>query len=131
MSMLPKYKDIIDLIKKGSTIEAQEKIMELREAAIQLQDENQVLRDKIHLLEKELEINAKLEWEKPYYWLVDGQEKDGPYCQLCFDKEHNLIRLQGGQRGMWHCHSCQSTFHDSTYSPPQPRRNKSNGWLRR
>ena len=25
--MLPKYKDIIDLIKKGSTIEAQEKIM--------------------------------------------------------------------------------------------------------
>jgi len=29
--------------------------MELREAAIQLQDENQVLRDKIRLLEKELE----------------------------------------------------------------------------
>ena len=76
---LPKYKDIVELIKKGATVEAQEKIMALREAAIQLQDENQALRDKIRLLENDLEIKAKLEWEKPYYWLVDDQKKDGPY----------------------------------------------------
>ena len=72
--MLPKYKDIIDLLKKGATIEAQEKIMELREAAIELQDENQELREKISKLEKELEIKGNIEWDKPYYWLLNGQE---------------------------------------------------------
>ena len=131
MSMLPKYKDIVDLIKKGSTIEAQEKIMELQEAAIELQDENQALKHKIRLLEKDLEIKARLEWEKPYYWLVDGEEKDGPYCQLCYDKEQKLIRLQGGGRGAWGCHSCKSTFHDSSYTSPRPRTGRSTGLLNR
>ena len=40
MSAIPSYKDIVDLIKKGATLEAQERVMELREAAISLQDEN-------------------------------------------------------------------------------------------
>lgn len=40
MGLSPNYKDIIELIKKGSTIEAQEKIMELREGALALQEEN-------------------------------------------------------------------------------------------
>jgi len=118
MSMLPKYKDIVELIKKGSTIEAQEKIMELREAAIELQDENQALKDKIGLLEKKLEIKAKLVWDNPYYWLVDDQEKDGPYCQLCYDKDEKLIRLQELKaRGAWQCHSCGKVFHDKTHVP--------------
>ena len=29
--MIPNYKDIVELIKKGATVEAQEKIMELRD----------------------------------------------------------------------------------------------------
>jgi hypothetical protein len=44
MPLLPNYKDIVELIRKGSTIEAQEKILELREAAMQLQEENLALR---------------------------------------------------------------------------------------
>ena len=40
MAMLPTYTEIVDLIKKGSTIAAQEKIIELREAAITLQEDN-------------------------------------------------------------------------------------------
>ncbi len=44
MPLLPNYKDIVELIRKGSTIEAQEKILELRKAAMQLQEENLALR---------------------------------------------------------------------------------------
>jgi hypothetical protein len=127
--MLPKYKDIIELIKKGSTLEAQEKIMELREAAIELQDENQELRQKIKGLEEDLETKAKLKWEKPYYWLVGGEHKDGPFCQLCYDKDKKLIRLQGGDRGSWRCHSCRSYFEDSTYTPPKVRRPRGDNWM--
>ena len=42
---MPGYKDIVELIKMGSTIEAQEKIMELRETALEFQNENLTLKN--------------------------------------------------------------------------------------
>lgn len=129
--MIPRYKDIMELIKKGSTMEAQEQIMELREAALELQEENESLRKQIKELEKELHLQKNLVWEKPYYWLEDEESKDGPFCQLCYDKEHQLIRLQGGKAGRWYCHSCTSTFYDSSYKPQKPKTRPPDGnsWL--
>ena len=40
MGALPNYKEIVELIKKGSTVEAQGKIMELREATVDLKVES-------------------------------------------------------------------------------------------
>jgi hypothetical protein len=54
--MLPRYKDIVELMKKGSTLEAQEQIMSLREGAIELQEENQELKNTIRELENKLKI---------------------------------------------------------------------------
>jgi cell division septum initiation protein DivIVA len=59
MALLPNYKDIIDLLKKGASIEAQEKIMELREGAIALQEENSKLKERIKELESELNKKKK------------------------------------------------------------------------
>lgn len=117
--MLPSYKDIVDLIKKGSTIEAQEKIMELREAAIQLQEENLELRQRIKGLEEQIALRAKIAWDKPYYWVDDGGKRDGPYCQTCHDKDGKLIRLQDGTNGVWRCKVCKGVFFDSTYREPR------------
>ena len=120
VAMLPSYKDIVDLIKKGSTIEAHEKIMELREAAIQLQEENLELRQRLKALEEQIALRAKVVWEKPYYWIIDeGGKRDGPYCQSCYDKDSKLMRLQDGENGVWNCKVCKSTFVDSTYRTPQ------------
>jgi len=60
MAILPSFsvKDVIDLMRKGSAIEAQEKIMELRQAALDLQDENAQLRERIRELEHKLELRA-------------------------------------------------------------------------
>jgi hypothetical protein len=131
--MIPKYQDIVELIKKGATLEAQEKIMELREAAIELQEENQKLRAQIQDLEKQLTVKAQVEYEKPYYWSTQGEKKDGPYCQVCYDKDQKLIRLQDRNRGVWHCHSCGKTFYDSTYKPPEVNRGPRGGssWMNR
>lgn len=42
--VIPHYQDIVDLLRKGLTIEAREKILELREAALRLQEENLALK---------------------------------------------------------------------------------------
>lgn len=120
MSMIPSYKDIIDLLKKGATIEAQEKIMELKEAVIELQEENQVLKSRVGELEKSLDRKKNLTWDPPYYWLKTGDaSKDGPYCQRCYDKDEKLIRLQELETGLWDCKVCKITFTDKTYRAPE------------
>jgi hypothetical protein len=50
---------------------------------------------KINELEERLDLKAKLTWEKPYYWIVDRDKKDGPFYQQCYDTDGKLIRLQG------------------------------------
>jgi len=117
MALLPNYKDIVDLIKKGSTIEAQEKIMELREGALALQEENLELKAKIKELEEKLNKKEEVDWEPPFYWVNKGDSKDGPFCQKCYDSESKLIRLQNADKGAWRCTSCNNNFFEDSYKP--------------
>ena len=116
MNLLPNYKEIIELVKKGATLEAQGKITELRESAISLREENIQLRERIKELENKLNLKENLYYEKPYYWLKDGDNKDGPFCQKCYDSESKLIRLQILKRGFWICKSCQKSYEDDSFN---------------
>ncbi len=113
--MLPRYKDIVELIKKGATVEAQEKIMELREAALALQEENAELKGKVNELEDKLRIKGNLEYSKSIYWLWkeddagDNTIKDGPFCQCCYDGGQKLIRLQDWGES-WTCFNCKHSY---------------------
>ncbi|HYA20452.1 MAG TPA: hypothetical protein VEG25_07400, partial [Burkholderiales bacterium] len=60
--MLPRYQDIVELIKKGATVEAQEKIMELREMALELQEENVNLKSQVNELQQALKLKEQLRW---------------------------------------------------------------------
>lgn len=98
--MIPNYKDIVELMKKGATVEAQEKIIELREGALELQEENVALKACIKELEDKFRIQSNLDFKEGVYWLWEEDDagdltiKTGPYCQHCYDDEAKLIRLQ-------------------------------------
>ena len=126
---LPKYNDIVGLIKKGATFEAQEKIMELRAAALDLEEENVELKKRVKELEESLEIKENITWEAPYYFIEKDGEKDGPFCQNCYDKDGKLIRLQGSRSnaGYWKCHCCDKSVRDDNYVERSPRNNRSGG----
>jgi hypothetical protein len=47
MILLPSYFQTLDPLKKGATLEAQEQIMKLREAALELQKDNLALREEV------------------------------------------------------------------------------------
>ena len=106
---LPTYKDIVDLLKKGATVEAQEQIMELREAVITLQDENFELRNKIRNLEDELKIKGQLKFNETVYWIHEGSAKDGPFCPRCYDIDQKLSRLQDYGHS-WYCVACNQGY---------------------
>ena len=123
--MLPRYKEIIDLMKKGSTLEAQEQILCLREAALELQEENQELKLKVKDLEAALNLKEEVVWVKPYYFKLVNDERDGPYCQRCYDVDSKLIRLQGGHNDAWHCAECKKSYYGEAYIVPKTRPRKS------
>ena len=120
MSLLPNYKDIVDLLKKGSTIEAQEKIMELREGALALQEENINLKEKISELESKLNKKNEVQYEAPFYWTMVNGKKEGPFCQKCYDSDGKIIRLQKIEEGNWHCKLCNNNYFEDSYKPHNP-----------
>ena len=121
--------DIAKLIKNsGASLEQAEVklqiaelISALAEAKIEIADIQSALMEKdriISSLSEKLTIKQNIVWDSPYYWLVNEADRDGPYCQRCYDVEQRLVRLQGSGKSGWGCRSCKSSFYDAQYVPP-------------
>jgi hypothetical protein len=102
---IPSYRDIIDLVKAGATIEAQEKIMELRLAALALQEENIALREENRRLKEAQEHAAKIVRDGNCYFKEEDADRKHPFCLACWDVDRKLVSLIVG-----HDHRVGSTI---------------------
>ena len=125
------YTEILDLLKKGLTVEAQEEIMEMRESDLQRREEILKLKDEIQQLKVEHDRREMVTWEKPFYWMTkDDGEKDGPLCQVCYDTKNALIvRLQDRGNDQWICRSCTTLFTGENYEKPQRTSRRKGTWM--
>ncbi len=125
--------DIAKLIKdSGSSLEQAEfklkfaeLISALADAKIELADLQSELIDKeevISTLRKQLDTKQTLKWDKPYYWLIENDEKIGPFCQQCYDTSEKLVRLQNGGTDPWICNTCKCSYKDANYVAYRPRK---------
>jgi hypothetical protein len=109
----------VSLEKAEVKLNLAELISALADAKMEVATVQQALLDKdveLGRLHEQLALRGKLQWEHPYYWVTEAGEKDGPYCQQCYDNEHKLIRLSGDGRGYWECKTCKNTYLDKTYN---------------
>ena len=110
---LPSYKEIVELVKKGLTVEAQEKIMELREGALASQEETIKLREELASLKSQLNLQKSFRHERALYWR-DGDTV--PFCPLCKENMQKHVHLFGPrpmhdpQYQTWGCHLCDTDF---------------------
>ena len=118
MSIVDTAKDLYDLLSKGANIELQEQLMKLRQEALNVQEENLALRQRVSELEYEKTQAQEMEFEGEVYWrtLEDG-DRDGPFCQRCFDVDKRLVRLvsvpTASGRGTvmkWNCKECKKYY---------------------
>jgi hypothetical protein len=112
---------LVDLVKAGATIEAQEQIAELRVALADAKIELSDLREEMAELKRAAAEREQMEWDGVVYWRTqpDGQ-KDGPFCQRCLDADAKLIRLQsiaGSYFGDWSCAACNKTYGQQSGTP--------------
>lgn len=131
-AILTSIKTATDLTKlimdSGRSLKDAERKLKLSEIITALADANiKIAEIQQHIIEKEIKISAlnkklilkdKMKWESPYYWKIEGEKKEGPFCQQCYDKNGELIRLQGNGAGYWECKTCKNNYQDSNYKHP-------------
>lgn len=113
IELIPK---LVEVMKKVGNVEALENLMQLREELVELREKNIVLAEENSDLRAKLGTSNKLSFERPFYWHVNDDVKEGPYCQLCYDKERLSIRLQETfEQGLWRCESCNKVYSEPGY----------------
>lgn len=123
-AILTSIKTAVDLAKilkdsSSSLAEAEQKlkladlISALAEVKMELAEIQTLLTEKdarIRELSEALKISGNLEYEAPFYWRVEDGQKDGPFCQKCYDADSKLIRLQKWGANAWKCVACGNVF---------------------
>jgi ribosomal protein L37AE/L43A len=62
-----------------------------------------------------------LTWEKPFYWLIEGDKKEGPFCQKCYESDSKQIHLQDYGNDVWYCLNCKNKLYGPQFRPPTQR----------
>jgi hypothetical protein len=120
MGIIETAKDIASTIHKIGTIELRKQIQQLQQQIQELVDENGELRKRAREAENLLAVEQQLDFAHNAYWRVlEGGEKQGPYCSNCFDGHKKLIRMHiSSDPDYAICPSCDKevnfTGHDDT-----------------
>lgn len=91
------------------------KLADTKMMIVDLKEENARLKSQL-LESNNIDKNQIPIYEKPYYFFIINDIKEGPYCQKCYDSVKKLMRLQEpGRKGFWSCNECKYTYKDSSY----------------
>lgn len=108
---LENIKAIKEIADSMQNIELQSHIVDLKEQILELRDENFDLKEQ---LRQRTEHN--MIFENHVYWdLKEDGTKDGPFCPVCWDKEHLQIRIgdeyNAYPSGVYrHCYNCKNNI---------------------
>ncbi|MEF2145899.1 MAG: hypothetical protein V3573_10670 [Desulfovibrionaceae bacterium] len=103
------FKKAFDLGKAGKWDEALELLRDLQDEYVALWEENRALKQQLCEVADILDLAENMHFDGQKYWLdVDGR-REGPYCQLCYDKEGQMVRLQEQDRH-WQCRGCGNLY---------------------
>ena len=114
MSLIETTKIAYELAKKAANNELQEKLMDMREQALELQEENIALKKQIKELGEAMTLSREvlLDERSQTYWLkkADREKPEGPYCTRCWDVNKLLVRLHKHDTGGGTCLECRNYF---------------------
>ena len=119
-------KEAIDEIEqKAKNLELMENILAAKSNILELKSTLIEKDELIKKLEDKLRIEQEMEFEEPVYWHIIDGEKNGPFCQKCYDDNKKLARLQSKSskyEGTWECTICNTHYETKEYKKGQSER---------
>ena len=107
---LPTYDSILDLLKKGAVLEAQEQFTAVHESALMRHQNDSRRHDHSRALEAELGSGGRLESDGIAYYLVENGKKSGFFCRRCYDTESRLVGLRALDAATYVCLTCKMEY---------------------
>lgn len=111
------FKRVFELFMDGKVEQAKELLKSLQDEFLAVYDENEALKKQLGEVVSVLDLAQSLQFDGQKYWLVEDGEKKGPFCQVCYDRDGILVRLQEHDRH-WECLSCGGLYMEAKKSAP-------------
>lgn len=103
------FKHVRALFDEGNVEKATALLEDLQAEYVSLCEENKDLKSQLAEVAEVLDMAENMEFDGQKYWVVEDGERRGPFCQLCYDRDGLLIRLQEKSKQLL-CHGCGSHY---------------------
>lgn len=91
--------------------ELRKKMLDLREAYDDLEDESRILSEENRALREQLKRRKDLERRKDAYYIIeDNGSPTGPVCPRCYLEDGIVVKLAMSGKGAY-CPACKAGFH--------------------
>lgn len=110
MSLYDAAKDAVKLAQKADNIELIQKLLDVQQQALDMQEKQQSLQSRIGVLEKqndELKSSKKFVFASGRNYLVDPEDPSRRLCPFCTPKNHVAIPI--GTNG--YCSQCKGSYY--------------------
>lgn len=103
------YKRVLDLFEQGKIEEGKAVLKSLQEEFMAVCEENEVLKAQLSEVADVLDLAEKVRFDGQKYWLNEDNERKGPFCQVCYDRDGLLVHLHEHENH-WECQACNSLY---------------------
>jgi len=103
------FKRALILCKEGKYSEAEAILKSLQDEFLAVCEENEALKAQLTEVADVLDLAEKVQFDGQKYWLVEENEKKGPFCQVCYDRDGLLVHLQAHGKH-WECQNCRGLY---------------------
>ena len=103
------FKRALDLFEAGKFEEGRALLKSLQEEFLAVCDENEALKAQLAEVAEVLDLAEKVQFDGQKYWLYDGGQRKGPFCQVCYDRDGLLVHLHEHEKH-WECQSCHGLY---------------------
>lgn len=94
MAVFEELKSIASILREADKIPQYEQILSIQEKLLEMQNKIFGLESENRELKEKINLEQKLHFERNAYWIINGDEKIGPYCTKCKDSEGKMIRMR-------------------------------------
>ncbi len=109
MSIFDALKSTAKVLQEAGKIEQYQQILDAMAKLLEMQNRITELESENKDLEEKLRIKQNLAYENNAYWINKEDQKDGPFCPRCWDKDKALIRVPTYPTDIWSiCPECKN-----------------------
>lgn len=97
-------------------------LADARIALASVQEEVAAKEREIRELKETLGLRTSMTYTAPFYWHVQDDKREGPFCQQCYDAQQKVVRLHPYDANTWMCKTCHNSYYVSPPDRSRPRR---------